>query len=135
MIIAISLFSYFSALGLIISLVWSFKTDQAYRMLSMAAGMDLQKAASSSDETGKAMKFLLIDFTSQMAGLNLFALFVLWYPFRHGEYWAWWIMWFYPIMFAWHYFHYTKGTKFSLVQLVYCALSTLALIFVYSNFN
>lgn len=135
MIFAIVIFSYFSGLGLLISIVWSFKTEAAYKMLSMAAGFDLQKTASSFEETGKAMKFLLIDFTSQMAGLNLFALLILWFPFRNFELWAWIALWFYPIMFAWHYFHYAKKTRFSLIQVVYCIISATALLLTFSNFS
>lgn len=135
MIFTISIFTYFSSLGLLMSIIWSIKSDNAYKMLSMAAGFDLGQTATSSEQTGKAMKFLLVDFTSQMLGLNLFALLVLWFPFRHGEMWAWSVLWFYPIMFAWHYFHYAKGTKFSIMQIVYCIISAAALIFTYSNFN
>lgn len=131
MIFAVSVFTYFSALGLLISLFWSFKSEGAYKMLSMAAGFDLQQTASSSAEAGNAMKFLLIDFTSQMAGLNLFALLIIWIPFRAGEQWAWMALWFYPVMFAWHYLHYAKKTRFSMVQVFYCVLSSLALILVF----
>ena len=135
MIFAVSVLTYFSAIGLLISIVWSFKSDNAYKMLSMAAGFDLRQTAASSEQTGKVMKFLLIDFTSQMLGLNLLAIHVIWYPFRHGEIWAWSVLWYYPIMFAWHYLHYAKGTKFSIIQLVYCILSTAALILSYTNFS
>lgn len=135
MIFTTVLFTYFSALGLLFSIIWSFKNAGAYKMLSMAAGFDLEQTASTSEQTGKAMKFLLIDFTSQMAGFNLFALFILWVPFRQGEQWAWLALWFYPIMFAWHYFHYAKGTRFSTVQIIYCILSSIALILTYSQFG
>lgn len=135
MIFATTIFTYFSGIGLLFSIVWTFKKDSAYKMLSQAAGFDLQQTATTSDQTGKAMKFLLIDFTSQMSGLNLFALLILWLPFQNGEHWAWAALWFYPLMFVWHYFHYTKGTKFSMVQIVYCILSSTALILTYSQFN
>ncbi len=135
MIFAMTIFTYFSALGFIISIVWTFKNDGAYKMLSQAAGFDLQQTATTSEQTGKAMKFLLIDFTSQMTGLNLFALLILWLPFRHGELWAWAALWFYPLMFAWHYFHYAKATKFSKVQIAYCILSSVALLLTYTQFN
>lgn len=75
------------------------------------------------------------DFSSQMTGLNLFALLILWLPFRHGELWAWAALWFYPLMFAWHYFHYAKATKFSKVQIAYCILSSVALLLTYTQFN
>ena len=135
MIIAVSVFTYFSTLGLILSLVWTFKIDTAYKMLNMAAGYNLHEAAAADELSGKAMKFLLIDFTSQMIGVNLFALHVIWFAFRHGQMWAWCIMWYYPVMFAWHYLHYAKGTGFSKVQIVYFVLSAGTLILAYSNFN
>lgn len=135
MIFATTIFTYFSGLGLLVSLVWTFKNQAAYKMLSQAAGFDLQQTAITSDQTGKAMRFLLMDFTSQMSGLNLFALLILWLPFRQGEQWAWYALWFYPIMFAWHFFHYAKGTKFSKVQIAYCVLSSAALILTYTQFN
>jgi hypothetical protein len=135
MIFAISIFTYFSGIGLLFSIVWSLKTEKAYSMLSMAAGFDLQRTSTTSTDTGKAMNFLLMDFTSQMLGLNLFALLILWIPFRHGELWAWVALWFYPVMFAWHYVHYAKKTKFSMVQLIYCLLSSAALILSYSSLH
>ena len=135
MIFATTIFTFFSGLGLFMSLLWTHKNAAAYKMLSQAAGFDLQKIAQISDEIGKAMKFLLIDFTSQMLGLNLFALLILWFPFRQGALWAWLALWFYPIMFAWHYFHYAKGTKFSRMQIVYGLLSSAALILTYTQFN
>ena len=135
MIFAITIFTFFSAVGLFASIAWSLNNSKAFQMLSKAAGFDLQQTASSSDQTGKAMRFLLIDFTSQMSGLNLFALLILWLPFRQGELWAWTALWFYPLMFAWHYLHYAKGTKFSKVQIVYCILSSAALVLTYTQFN
>lgn len=134
MIFALSIFTYFSAIGTVFSIIWSIKSDGAYNMLSMAAGFDLKKTAAASDQSGKAMNFLLIDFTSQMLGLNLFALLILWLPFRQGESWAWIALWFYPLMFAWHYFHYAKNTRFSMVQIIYCVVSALALLLTYTNF-
>ena len=134
MIFATVVFTYFSALGLIMSLLWTFKNTVAYKMLSQAAGFDLQHMAHTSDQTSKAMKFLLIDFTSQMAGLNLFALLIIWFPFRQGALWAWFALWFYPVMFAWHYFHYARGSRFSKMQIVYFLLSSVALIITYTQF-
>ena len=133
--LALIIFTYFSGIGFIFSIVWSFKIETAYKMLSQAAGINLGQIAESSPEPSKAMKFLLMDFTSQMLGMNLFALLIIWIPFRNGELWAWMVLCFYPIMFAWHYLHYAKGTKFSLVQLVYCALSSLTLILSFKHFH
>ena len=133
--LALIIFTYFSGIGFIFSIVWSFKIETAYKMLSQAAGINLGQIAESSPEPSKAMKFLLMDFTSQMLGMNLFALLIIWIPFRNGELWAWMVLWFYPIMFAWHYLHSAKGTKFSLVQLVYCALSSLTLILSFKHFH
>lgn len=135
MIFATAIFTFFSAFGLFASIAWSFNTNKAFQMLSKAAGFDLKETASSSEQTGKAMKFLLIDFTSQMSGLNLFALLTIWFPFQQGEQWAWFALWFYPLMFAWHYFHYAKGTRFSIMQIVYGILSSIALILTYAQFN
>lgn len=135
MIFATAIFTFFSAVGIFASIAWSLNNGKAFQMLSKAAGSDLQQAAASSDQTGKAMRFLLIDFTSQMSGLNIFALLILWFPFRQGEMWAWSALWFYPIMFAWHYLHYAKGTGFSKMQVVYCILSAVALILTFSNFS
>jgi hypothetical protein len=132
MIYAISILTYFSGIGFVFSIVWSLNKPSAYKMLSMAAGIDLQKTSLTSPGTGKAMNFLLMDFTSQMCGMNLIALLIIWIPFRHGEFWAWAALWFYPVMFAWHYLHYAKGTRFSKIQIVYCILSSLALIITYS---
>lgn len=131
MIFAVSIFTYFSTIGFIFSIVWTLKKVTAYRMLSMAAGYDLQEVSSSGHQTDKALNFLLTEFTSQMLGFNLFALFLIWIPFRHGELWAWALLWYYPLMFVWHYFAYAKGTLFSVVQIVYCILGSLALIMTY----
>jgi len=135
MIFAVSLFTYFSALGFLVSIVWNFKQEGAFKMLSTAAGLDLNQIANSSEETGKAMKFLLMDFASQMAGFNFLALWIIWFPFREGELWAWAALWFYPAMFAWHYRHYVKSTGFSKIQIAYCVLSCVALLLVFTQFE
>jgi hypothetical protein len=135
MIFAVSLFTFFSTPGFLISLIWSLKNEGAFKMLSTAAGLDLQKTASHSPEAGKAMKFLLIDFTCQMAGFNLLAVLIIWIPFREGELWAWCALWSYPLMFAWHYFHYAKKTGFSVVQIVYGILSSAALLLTFTQFS
>ena len=54
----------------------------------MSSGFDMKKTAATSEETGKAMEFLLVDFTSQMMGLKILALLIIWIPFRNGEMWA-----------------------------------------------
>lgn len=135
MIFVLTIFTYFAAIGLIFSLVWTFKPNQAYKMLSMAAGLDLNQLATVNEATSRAMNFLLIDFTSQMSGFNFFALLILWFPYRAGESWAWFALWFYPLMFAWHYMHYAKGTKFSKVQIIYCLISALTLLWAYSDLS
>ena len=55
------LFSYFALIGLIASIAWSFKNEAAYKMLSTAAGFDLNAVTKTSETTSKAMKFLLLD--------------------------------------------------------------------------
>lgn len=131
------LFSYFTLIGLIAGIAWSFKNEAAYKMLSTAAGIDLNAVAKTSEAAGKSMKFLLLDFTSQMVGFNFFALLILWFPFRSGDWWAWLALWYYPIMFIWHYFHYAKNTSFSKVQIIYSLLSSLLLLFhlIQKNYN
>ena len=136
-ILILILFSYFALIGLIASIAWSFKNEAAYKMLSTAAGFDLNAVTKTSETTSKAMKFLLLDFTSQMAGFNFFALLILWFPFRNGDWCAWLALWYYPIMFIWHYFHYAKNTSFSRVQIIYSVLSGLSLLFylIQKNYN
>ncbi|MEO5582247.1 MAG: hypothetical protein ABIR66_06120 [Saprospiraceae bacterium] len=73
MIFANSVFTYFSGIGFLFSTIWSVKTNKVYRMLSMPSRYDLQQISATYADTGKAMHFLLMDFTSQRHGLNLFA--------------------------------------------------------------
>ena len=61
--LALIIFTYFSGIGFMFSIVWSFKIETAYKMLSQAAGINLGQIAESSPEPSKAMKFLLMDFT------------------------------------------------------------------------
>ncbi len=130
-IFAMVVFTYFSGLGLLISLLWTFNQSAAYKMLSQAAGFGLQQTASTSEQAGKAMSFLLVDFTSQMLGFNLLGLFI--YGFLsgrvrcgHGLHSG-----IIQIMFVWHYLHYAKGTKFSRMQIVYFLLGSAALVLTY----
>ena len=135
MIAAISVFTFFTIVGLFASIAWSLNVPKAFQMMSKAAGFDLQQTAASSEQSGKAMRFLLIDFTSQMAGLNLLALLIVWIPFKNGELWAWAALWYYPAMFLWHYMHYAKKTGFSKVQLFYCVLSAAVLLLTFTQFS
>ena len=133
-IFALIVFTFLGTLGFVVSVVWTVNSNTALKMLSRAAGWDLQRTAGLSEETGRALKFLLGTFTSQMTGLNLFALLIVWFPFRQGEGWAWMALWFYPVMFAWHRAHYAKGTGVSKMQVVYGLLSGVALLLTYPRF-
>lgn len=134
MIFAVIIFTFFSVLGILMALFWTFRKDKAFKMLSTPAGFDLSSAAKGTEGLRKAMDFLLVDFTSQMLGFNLLALLIIWFPFRNGEAWAWLALGYYPVMFLWHYFHYAKRTFFSAMQLVYMVLAILALLLNYGRF-
>lgn len=134
MILALSVFTYLSGLGLIISCVWSSRLDAHLKMVNPAASVDLEALAAKSPDTRRAFAFLSGHGSSQMLGLNLFALHVLWFPFRHLEPWAWFLMWFYPVMFVWHYVSYTKKTQLSFAQAAYCVMSAGALLLCRTSF-
>jgi len=114
--------------------LWTIKHETAFKMLSRPAGVDLLQTLTISGKVRYVMDFLLVDFTSQMIGLNLLALLIIWVPFRHGELWAWGALWYYPLMFLWHYFHYAKGTRFSKMQILYFILTAISLLITYPNF-
>lgn len=134
MILALSVFTYLSGIGLLISVVWSVRPDLHLKMVGPVAPVDVQGLAAKSPDVRRGLAFLSGHGSSQMLGLNLFALHVLWFPFRHLESWAWSVMWFYPIMFVWHYAIYTKKTSLSYAQIVYAVLSAAALIVSGRNF-
>lgn len=128
MIFALIVFTYLSGLGLVISAVWSLRPEVHLKMVNPAARVDLESLAAKSPDVRSAFAFLSGHGSSQMFGLNLFALHVLWLPFRHLEPWAWTLMWFYPIMFVWHYLSYTKKTQLSYAQIAYFVLSAASLL-------
>lgn len=135
MIFALVVFTFVSVLGLFMGVLWTINREIAFKMLSQPAGVDLLQTSTISEKIRYVMNFLLVDFTSQMIGFNLLAFLMVWVPFRHGELWAWGALWYYPLMFLWHYFHYAKGTRFSKMQILYFILTAIALLITYPQFT
>jgi hypothetical protein len=127
MVFALVVFTLFGAMGVVASLSWSVDPSRQWKMTTEAAGVSLMEVAGRTPEAMKAMRFLSGFGASQMLGMNAFALALLWIPFRAGERWAWWALWFYPLMFAWHFVTYAKRVRMSYVQVVNFALASAAL--------
>jgi hypothetical protein len=127
MVFPLVVFTLFGAMGVVASLGGSIDPSRQWKMMSEAAGVSLVEVAGRTPETTKAMRFISGFGASQMLGMNGFALALLWIPFRAGERWAWCALWFYPLMFAWHFVTYAKRTRMSYVQIVNFTLASAAL--------
>ena len=67
-------------------------------------------------------------------GLGLFGGLVAVIPFRRGERWAWWALWFYPVFWALHLIGGLPPGTDHIHQIVFIALSLLGLLFPIGRF-
>jgi hypothetical protein len=131
---ALTVFSIINVIGLLMSVVSTLNPEAGIKMGIKSSGIDLPSLAKRDKETESALKYYLGFSASQIFGLNALSLLIVWIPFRNVEVWAWYAMWYWPLMFIWHYIHYTKTTPMSKMQLVWLALSVAALFLTYAEF-
>jgi cell division protein FtsW (lipid II flippase) len=66
-------------------------------MFQNLLGQSLSSYSSQHPEAGTTITALLQSWGATMLGLGVFAIAVSYIPYRRGERWAWYIMWYLPI--------------------------------------
>jgi len=127
MAFAVVVFTLFGCMGVFASVSWTLTPEMQWKMMTPSAGVSLNEIAERA-ESGRGLRFIAGVGASQMLGLNAFTVALVWIPFRAGEAWAWAALWFFPLMFVWHFITYEKGTRMSRVQVMNFSLAVGALI-------
>lgn len=126
-IFAIIVFLIISILGLAGSISYAIKPLICIPIFRQVLNADFEPFVKSGkpQETGfkKTISFL----ASTVLGGNFMTVFIIWAAFKDHSAYAWWSLWYWPIMFAWHLVLYKKS-YFSIVQLVFFLSTTMALL-------
>ena len=127
-IFALSVFFLIAALGLVMVIQSFFDPYAAFGIFKMATGFDFTETKNKDLETGKAFKTLLSFQASALLGSNAMTLFLAWMAFHEMNRLAWLALWYWPVMFLWHFIIYKKGTSLWYVQIVWIILTATALL-------
>jgi hypothetical protein len=134
MTFAVAIFTLINVLGLVMFAAFVLNPDLGLKFSKTTAGVDLNAIANRDKESNRALKFMLGYSSSQMLAANAFSLLIVWIPFRAYEAWAWYALLYWPVMFLWHFFHYTKRNALSYLQIIWFMLSASALFVTYIEF-
>ncbi|MBK7343664.1 MAG: hypothetical protein IPJ06_11605 [Saprospiraceae bacterium] len=125
---ALCIFMLIAILGIVMVIQSFFKPFAAFGLFKMASGFDFSELKDRDNETSNAFKTLLSFQASALLGGNSMTLFLSWMAFHDSVALAWWALWYWPIMFFWHFIIYKKATPLWYVQIVWIFLSVTALL-------
>lgn len=92
-------------------------------------GHDVPPAVAADAAATEYVEFISHWASTGTIGFNLFGLLIAVTAFRRGERWAWLAFWYWPVLFATHFFTYESAFRYG--QLVWFAVSVVALLATY----
>lgn len=125
---ALCIFFLIAILGIVMVIQSLFRPFSALGLFKIASGFDFTETRNTDNETRKAFKTLLSFQSSALFGGNSMTLFLAWMAFHDLVALAWLALWYWPVMFLWHFIIYKKGTSLWYVQIVWIILSVTALL-------
>lgn len=126
-ITAIIVFGLISLLGLFGSLSYAIKPLMSIPNFRTAMDADFEPFVKSGKDQETSFKKTISYLASTVLGANFMTLFIIWAAFKEHSAFAWWSLWYWPIMFLWH-FMLNKKSKWSILQIVFLLASLTALI-------
>lgn len=120
-------FGLISLLGLFGSLSYAFKPLMSIPNFRQAMDADFEPFVKSGKEQETGFKKTISYLASTVLGANFMTLFIIWVAFKEHSSLAWWSLWYWPIMFVWHFLLYKKS-KWSILQVIFILASLTALI-------
>jgi len=99
------------------------------KLVKAATGFDFKTLMEKDGETKKAFRSFVSFTGSALLGSNGLTLALAWMAFRNSNALAWWSLWYWPVMFAWHLFIYKRETAPWYFQIFWMVLSVTALLF------
>lgn len=127
-IFGLAIFFLIAALGMVMVIQSFFNSYAAFGIFKMATGFDFTETKNKDQETGDAFKILLSFQASALLGSNAMTFFLAWMAFCDMVPLAWWALWYWPLMFFWHFIIYRRGSPLWYVQIVWIMLSVAALL-------
>ena len=125
---ALCVFFLIAILGVVMVIQSFVRPFAAFGLFKIASGFDFTETKNKDNDTSNAFKTLLSFQSSALFGGNSMTLFLSWMAFHDLIALAWWALWYWPIMFLWHFIIYKKGTPLWYVQIVWIILSVTALL-------
>lgn len=126
-IFALTVFGLISLLGLFGSLSYAIKPLLSIPNFRMAMDADFEPFVKSGREQETGFKKTISYLASTVLGANFMTLFIIWAAFKEHSAFSWWSLWYWPIMFIWHFLLYKKS-KLSMLQIIFFLASLTALI-------
>jgi hypothetical protein len=128
MTFALCVFFLIAILGIVMVIQSFLNPFAALGLFKIASGFDFTKTKNIDIETSNAFNTLLSFQSSALLGSNSMTLFLGWMAFHEFIALAWWALWYWPVMFLWHFIIYKKRTPLWYAQLVWIVLSVTALL-------
>ncbi len=125
---AISIFWIIAALGLVMVVMLLFKPGAVYPNFKLITGLDFEALIKAKTVQEPAVNKLLNWTASILLGSNGMTFFLAVSAFRDQHWLAWCALWYWPLMFLWHFAIYPRKTFFWYLQLVWILLSVFALL-------
>lgn len=126
-IFGLSVYFLIATLGMVMVLMSLFAPLKLVSMQKKSIGLDLLQL--SSDPTAiPAFRNLGSFLGSLLLGSNALTFFLAWMAFHDHEQFAWYALWYWPVMFFWHAMIYRKGNPMWYVQWGWLVLSVTGLL-------
>ena len=126
-IYAFSVFILIAIAGIAMVIQSLIKPFAPLSLFKTASGYDFTDIKNKDQATSTAFKTLLSFQSSVLLGSNSMTFFLAWMAFHEFIALAWWALWYWPVMFTWHFLIYKKATPLWYVQIVWIILSITAL--------
>lgn len=125
-IIATVVFGLISLLGLFGSISYAFNPLMSIPNFRQSMDVDFEPFVKSGKAQAIGFKKTISYLASTVLGANFMTLFIIWATFKEHSSFGWWSLWYWPIMFAWHFLLYKKS-KWSILQVIFFVASLIAL--------
>jgi hypothetical protein len=123
---AFVVFVLIGAMGLVMATQSMVNPLSFFLVLNEVAGVDVAAISARDPEAAVAFAFLGRWVGTALYGVDGITLLIAVTAYRRGDRWAWWAMWYWPLMFASHALLYRTGTTLWYAQFLNLSLSLLA---------
>ncbi len=129
-IFAMVVFSLIAAIGVAMALQQAIKPQRSFFFLRKISGFNFAPIINGDPAIQQAFRVWMSWQASALLGANVLTFFVAYMAFHDGHFAAWLALWYWPVLFLWHFVLYPKQSPFRYVQLLWLGLSVAVLLIV-----